>query len=128
MPFQGHTPQKKSQCVTWKIESNYVTGVSRKFRTTYQINPPTRPSILRWVPNFEQHGNVENRNASGRHPVSQRTIQTVLNYFAVHSRRSRRRAESDLYLPRYTIHYILRRKILMFRAKIGVFSNCDHST
>ena len=90
----------------------------RNFFTAYQRTPPTRPSILRWIRKFELPGNVENKNASGRHPVSQQTIQTVLKYFKSNPSRSLTRVALDLHLPRSTIYYVLRRKIHMLPYKI----------
>ena len=116
------------QCVTWFIESHSITTVRRNIRTVYQRNGTTRLFILRWMQNFELHGNVENRNASGQHPVSRQTIQTVLKCFTVHSRRSLRRTALDVHLPRSTIHHILEQKFTCFRTKSGEFSNCDRST
>ena len=105
MSFQGYTPLEKSHCINRYIELHSVTTVRRKFCTINQRTPATRPSILRWVRNIGLPGNVENRNASGPHLVSQKTIQTVLNYFTAHPRRPPRRAALDLHPSFYDALY-----------------------
>ena len=118
MEFLTFTLQQKAQCVTWYNQTQSVTSVRRRFQTQYRRNPPARNSILRWVENFNSIGNVENRSGSGRPATTNDNVRAVRNYFRTHPRRSVRRAESDLAIPRSTIHRILKKMIHMFPYKV----------
>ena len=118
MDFLAFTRQEKAKAVSWYIQTDSITATQRRFRTFYGKTPPVRNSILRWAENFTEGGNVENRSGRGRPSIDENTIQTVSNYFRSHPRRSIRRAETDLNIPRSTVHKILKKLIHMFPYKI----------
>ncbi len=114
MDFLAHTAQQKTKCVTWHIETKSITRVKREFRTKYQVLPFVRNSILRLVDNFHSDGNVRNTTRRGIPPVIEQTINHVCTHFLRHSRRSLRRAESNLSILYPANHKILKRLIPMF--------------
>ena len=59
------TPQEKTQCVSWFIETKSDTQAQRKYRTKYGTDPPSRPSIYRWHKKFIVTGSVLDTVRSG---------------------------------------------------------------
>jgi hypothetical protein len=56
----------KAQCVAWFIETKCDIQVQKNFRTTFNKDPPSRPSIRRWHKNFMETGSVSVAYYSGR--------------------------------------------------------------
>jgi hypothetical protein len=52
------TVREESQCVVWFKETKFDIQVQRNFRTTFNKDPPARPSIRRWHKNFMETGSV----------------------------------------------------------------------
>ena len=119
------TIAQKTNCVTWFIQTGSITLTQRNFRRTYRTQAPARNSILRWDENFQTTGGVERRQGHGRPATSSEVQQTILRYFNTHPRRSIRRAERDLSIPRSTIHVILRRRIRMFPYKLRIVQQLE---
>ena len=116
------TIEQKANCVTWFIQTGPITQIKRNFRRTYRTQAPARNSILRWVENFQTTGGggVERRQSHGRPVTASEVQQKILTYFNTHPRRSIRRAERDLSIPRSTIHVILCRRVRMFPYKLRI--------
>ena len=57
-PLQRATPQEKAQCVSWFIETKSDVQTQRKYRTKYERDPPSGPSIHRWHKKFIETGSV----------------------------------------------------------------------
>ena len=51
-PCEMATPQEKTQCVSWFIETKSDVQTQRKYRTKYGRDPPSCPSIYRWHMKF----------------------------------------------------------------------------
>ena len=52
------TPQEKTQCVSWFIETKSDIQTQRKYRTKYGRDPPSRPLIYQWHKKFVETGSV----------------------------------------------------------------------
>jgi hypothetical protein len=50
--------REKAQCVAWFIETKSDIQVQRNSRTTFNKDPPSRPSIRRWHKKFMETGSV----------------------------------------------------------------------
>ena len=123
--FQGDTPRtgevgnyglydSAEDKMCHLVHSNRVHySDTEELRRTYRTQAPARNSILRWVGNYRTTGGVGRRQGHGRLATSSEIQQTILTYFKTCPRRSIRRAERDLSIPRSTIHVILRRRIRM---------------
>ena len=59
-PCKMATPQDKTLCVSWFIETKSDVQTQRKYRTKYRRDPPSRPSIYRWHKKFIETGSVLN--------------------------------------------------------------------
>ena len=59
------TPQEKTQCVSWFIETKSDFQTQRKYRTKYGRDPRSPPSIYRWHNKFIKTGSVLDTVRSG---------------------------------------------------------------
>ncbi|GFU61278.1 DUF4817 domain-containing protein [Nephila pilipes] len=60
------TPQEKTQCVAWIIESKSDTQFQLNLRTKFKRDPPSRPSIHEWHTSFMTTGSVLHKKGKGR--------------------------------------------------------------
>ena len=75
-PCKMATPQEKAQCVSWFIETK---SDLRNFRTKYERDPPSRPSIRASHKIFMETGTVFDKGRSGRRRTSEVNIDRVRN-------------------------------------------------
>ena len=115
--------QEKALFVTWYNQTQSITSVQCRFRTKYQQTSPVHNSILRWVENLNLHRYLENRSGSGRPSTSNNDVQAARNYFRSHPRRFTSRAESDLAIPQFTIHRILKKRFISSHKRCGDIIN-----
>ena len=52
------TPQEKTQCISWFIETKSNVQTQRKYSTKYGRDPLSRPSIYRWHKKFVETGSM----------------------------------------------------------------------
>uniref|UniRef100_A0A2L2YSL7 DUF4817 domain-containing protein n=1 Tax=Parasteatoda tepidariorum TaxID=114398 RepID=A0A2L2YSL7_PARTP len=71
------TPQQKAQCVSWFIETKSDTQVQRNFRTNFQRDPPSRPSIRAWHTSFMSTGSVLHKSGAGRPSTSPENVERI---------------------------------------------------
>ena len=64
-PCKMATPQEKTQCVSWFIETKLDVQTQRKYRTKYGRDPSSRPSICLWHKKFVETGSVLDTVRSG---------------------------------------------------------------
>ena len=60
------TPQEKAQCVSWFIETKSDVQIQRKYRTKYERDLPSSPSIHRWHKKFIETGSMLDTVRNGR--------------------------------------------------------------
>ena len=73
------TPQEKAQCVSWLIETKLDLQTQRNFRTKYERDPPSRPSIRALYKKFMETGIVFDKGKSGRPRTPEENIDRVRN-------------------------------------------------
>ena len=78
-PYEMATPEEKAQCVLWFIETKSDLQTQRNFRTKYERDPPSRPSIRAWHKKFMATGTVFDKERSGRPKTSEGNIDGVRN-------------------------------------------------
>ena len=68
-------PQEKAQCVSWFIETKSSLQTRRNFRTKYETDPSSFPSIRAWHKKFMETGTVfdEGRSERGEHRSSEKS-------------------------------------------------------
>ena len=52
------TPQQKTQCASWLIETKLDVQTQQRCRTKYEKDPPSHSSICRWYKKFMKTGSV----------------------------------------------------------------------
>jgi len=71
----------KAQCVEWFIETKSDVVVQRRFRTRYNRNPPSRPTIRAWYYKFMNTGSLNHKRGNGRPRVSDEDVRRVQQSF-----------------------------------------------
>jgi transposase len=104
----------KAQCVEWFIETKSDVVVQRRFRTRYNRNPPSRPTIRAWYYKFMNTGSLNHKRGNGRPRVSDEDVRRVQQSFVNDPKKSTRSAARELNIKHSTVHKIL--KSLKFRS------------
>jgi hypothetical protein len=73
--------REKAQCVACFIETKSDVQVQRNFRTTFNKDLPSRPSIRRWHKNFMETGSVDVDHHCGRPRTSEENVERVRETF-----------------------------------------------
>ena len=90
---------KRFFCVREFIKTELATAVQRAFHLRFNIQPPTRKSILRWNHQFEQISCLCKGKSSGRPRVSEENVRRIQGSFERSPRKSTRRASRELGIP-----------------------------
>uniref|UniRef100_A0A914Z9V4 DUF4817 domain-containing protein n=1 Tax=Panagrolaimus superbus TaxID=310955 RepID=A0A914Z9V4_9BILA len=101
--YKKYTPQQKTDCVIWYIESWSPTSVQRSFHAKYGRNVPVPDArtIKQWFERFQQRGTVYRIERVSNRPVRTNVnVQEVLEYFSAFQHSSLRRAENELGIPK----------------------------
>ncbi|GBO26763.1 hypothetical protein AVEN_170709-1 [Araneus ventricosus] len=86
------SPQEQAQVVMWFIEFKSSTQVERKFRTTDNRSPPSRPTIYEWHERFMTTGSVLPKPKCGRPSRSFYDVKRIQETCRLNSRKSIRSA------------------------------------
>ena len=108
-PHKMTTPQEKAQCVSWFIETKCAdpdVQTQRNYRSKYERDPPSRPSIRLWHKKFMETGTVFDTRRSGQPRTSEENIEHVRQAFQRSPMKSIRTAARQLELPRSTMHRV----------------------
>uniref|UniRef100_A0A914PX16 DUF4817 domain-containing protein n=1 Tax=Panagrolaimus davidi TaxID=227884 RepID=A0A914PX16_9BILA len=109
--YNKYTPQQKTDCVIWYIETKSPTEVQRLYRAKYGRNEqaPVRQNITRWFTQFQERGSVFRKKRDAQRPIrSEEKIQEVLEFFSAYQHSSGRRAENEIGISRTSIRRILK--------------------
>ena len=71
------TPQEKTQCVFWFIQTKSHVQTQRKYRTKFGRDSSSRPSIHRWHKKFIETGSVLNKVRSGPPRTSGKIVSSL---------------------------------------------------
>ena len=105
-PYKMTTSQEKAQCVSWFIETKSDVQTQRNYRSKYERDPPSCPSIRLWHKKFIETGTVFNTRRSGRTRISEENMERVRQAFQRSPMKSIRTAARQLELPRLTVHRV----------------------
>ena len=105
-PHKMTTPQEKAQCVSWFIETKSDVQTQRNYRSKYERDPPSRPSICLWHKKFMETGTVFDTRRSGRPRTSEENIERVRQTFQSSPMKSIHTAARQLELTRSTVHRV----------------------
>ena len=117
-PHKMTTPQEKSQCVSWFIETKSDVQIQRNYRSKYGRDPPSRPAIRLWHKKFMETGTVFDTRRSGRPRTSEENIERVRQTFQRSPMKSIRTAARQLELPRSTVHKVLHKNLRLYAYKV----------
>ncbi|GBM18466.1 hypothetical protein AVEN_66825-1 [Araneus ventricosus] len=92
------------------IEFKCATQGQRKFRTTYNRSPSSRPTIYEWHVRFMTTGNVMPKPKSGRPTRSYDDVKRIQKTFRRSPLKSIRSAASHLQIPRSTVLDVVHKK------------------
>lgn len=109
------SPEEQAVCVSWFIETRSDTQTRRNFLTSFNREPPSRPTIRQWHRKFMQTGSVLHQKGAGRPRTSEENVERVREAFHQSPKKSVRTASRQLQMPRSTVHKVLR-KVLKFKA------------
>ena len=112
------TPQEKAQCVSWLIETKSDVQTQRNYRTKYETDPPSRPSIRLWHKKFMETGKVFGAGRSGRPRTPQENIKRVRQAFYRSPMKSIGTAARQLALPRSTVHKVLHKNLRLYAHEV----------
>lgn len=114
------TVQEKAMCVLWFFETKSVITTQRRFRTTYQKDPPSDNSIRRWLTQFQETGSVLHRKGAGRPSTSQENVDRIQETFTRSPRTSTRQAAVQLHMPHTTIWNVLHNRLHLNAYKVQI--------
>ena len=117
-PHKMTTAREKAQCVSWFIETKSDVQTQRNYRSKYERDPPSRPSIRLWHKKFMETGTVFDARRSGRRRTSEETIERVRQAFQRSPMKSIRTAARQLDLQRATVHKVLHKNLRLFAYKV----------
>jgi len=114
------TSQQRSWCVLDFHKTNSVVTVQRAFKLKFNLDPPTKKSILKWHRNLIERGSIcdQRKGHSGRPSVSEQVVDRVRESFLRSSRKSKRRASRELKVPQSTVSKILRKRLRLHIYKL----------
>lgn len=106
------TGAERARCVLLYHETNSATAVQRRFRTEYQKEPPSRPTIYSWHKNFIETGcAVVHSKSPGRPGVSNAVVEQIRETFVRSPRKSTNRASRESGIPQPTVWKVLRKRL-----------------
>ena len=105
-PNKMTTPQEKVQCVSWFIETKSDVQTQQNYRSKYERDPPSRPSIRLLHKKFMETGTVFDTRRSGQPRTSEENMECVRQAFQRSPIKSIRTAARQLELPRSTVHRV----------------------
>ncbi|GBL96485.1 hypothetical protein AVEN_229933-1 [Araneus ventricosus] len=112
------SPQEQAQVVAWFNEFKSATQVQRKFRTTYNRSPPSRPTIYEWHERFMTTSIVLPKPKSCRPSRSFHDFKRIQETFRRSPRKSIRSAAQHLQIPRSTVHDVVHKKLRLYTYKL----------
>ena len=112
------TAKEKAQCLSWFIETKSDVQTQRNYRSKYERDPPSRPSIRLWHKKFTETGTVFDTRRSRRPRTSEENIERVRQAFQRSPMKSIRTAARQLDLPRATVHKVPHKNLRLFAYKV----------
>ena len=101
------SPNEKAKIVQFVHESGSIIAAQRRFRLEMNKPAPERHSIRRWVNQFQTTGTVLKGKSTGRPKKSLERMNVVRDAFTKSPKKSIRRGEAELGIPRSSVHRIL---------------------
>lgn len=101
----------QAQVVAWFIEFKSATQVQRKFRTTYNRRPPSRPTIYEGQEKFMTTGSLLTKSQSGRLSRSVDNVKRIEETFRHSHRISIRSAAQHSQISTSNVHNAVQKKI-----------------
>ena len=111
------TLQENAQCVSWFKETKSVIQAQQNFIRKYGRKPPARSTIRAWHEKFMETGSMLQRKGASRPQISEEEIESVQVAYTRSSRKSIRRASTQLQIPRSTILKVLHRNLRLYAYK-----------
>ena len=107
------TSQQRSWCVLEFHKTNSVVTVQHVFKLKFNVDPPTKKSILKWHRNFIERGCIcdQRKGHSGRPLVLEQVVDRVRESFLRSPRKSTRRASRELKVPQSAVSKILCKRL-----------------
>jgi len=107
------TSQQRSWWLLEFHKTNSAVTVQRTFKLKFNVDPPTKKSILKWHRNFIERGCMsdQRKGHSGRPSVSEQVVDCVRESFLCSPRKSTRRASRELKVPQSTVNKILCKRL-----------------
>ena len=112
--------KEKAQCVLWYHKTKSPVTVQQKFRIEYGQPPPDVKSIKAWYSKFVETGSVGDLNRSGRHSVSDETVDAVCEAFQRNPGKSTCHASNELRVPQSTVVKILHKRLKLYAYKVQI--------
>ena len=117
-PHKMTTPQEKTHCVSWFIETKSDVQTQRNYRSKYGRDPPSRSSIRLWYKKFMETGTVFDTRRSGRPRTSKENIECVRQAFQRSPMKSICTAARQLELPCSIVHKVLHKNLRLYAYKV----------
>ncbi len=103
--------QKSRAVVLCHQNHQSIQQTQLAFRREFNVSPPTRPTLCKWIVRFEERRAIENGKSSGRPPVTEEDIELIREVFSKSPKKSIRRASLELDIPRTSFHIVLCKKL-----------------
>lgn len=118
--FQIEDPVKKTQCVTWFVETKSDTQTQRSYQTKYGEKPLFRSSIRDWYEKFMTTESVNYKGRSGRPSTSEENVEWACKAFSKSPVKSIWNASQELNFLKIAMHRVLHKWLQLWTYKFQI--------